>query len=83
MSICRKIAATALAQYFPVVEADLAEATLQSGRLTEQQALSRSELAEPRWRPASGSAKERTRRARAPKFVRQLANCTCPLAIYF
>jgi hypothetical protein len=70
MSICRKIAATALAQYFPVVEADLAEATLQSGRLTP--------LA-----PASGSAKERTRRARAPKFVRQLANCTCPLAIYF
>jgi hypothetical protein len=45
---CRKIAATALAPYFPVVEADLAEVTLQSGRLTEQQALSRSELAEPR-----------------------------------
>jgi hypothetical protein len=42
---------------FPVVEADLAEATLQSGRLTEQQALSRSELAEPRWR----------RRPEAPK----------------
>jgi hypothetical protein len=27
MSICQKIAATALAEYFPVVEADLAEAT--------------------------------------------------------
>ena len=57
MSICQKIAATALAEYFPVVEANLAEATLQSGRLTEQQALSRSELAEPHWR----------RRPEAPK----------------
>jgi putative tryptophan/tyrosine transport system substrate-binding protein len=34
-------------------------------------------------RVSEANALGRTRRARAPKFVRQLANCTCPLAIYF